>query len=296
MPVLQTPSFVHLAERPPVIIVGMHRSGTSLLCRLLGMMGIHLGHDLGENSESHHLQGFNKRTLHVVGADWNTPEPVIKAMQDPAFAAAQAAYYRAHIFAGVGGVQYWGIGQWLALRCRGSLPLWGWKDPRTSLTLPVWLRLFPQAYVVHIIRNGIDVAISLHRRQIAKSERWRVHPDHRDPRGSDFRFCFSLWETYQAHLLTYRDSVPTTQYTELRYETLLREPEATLRYLLSKIGVTPNEARLSQALTIVNADRLDNRTYAAAYQDIIPELTENPLMRELGYPEESRSVPPGQFA
>jgi LPS sulfotransferase NodH len=283
MPVLQTPPFERLAERPPIIVVGMHRSGTSLLCRLLGMMGIHLGRDLGENNESHHLQGINKHTLRAVGADWNTPEPVIKAMQEPAFTAAQAAYYRTHVFAGVGGMRYWGIRRWLALRRGGGLPLWGWKDPRTSLTLPAWLRLFPQAYVVHIIRNGIDVAISLHRRQIAKSKRWRVHPDHRDPRGFEFRFCFSLWETYQAHLLTYRDTVPAERYIEFRYETLLREPEPTLRFMLSRLNVPVEETRLAAAVTTINTGRLDNRAYAAAYQDFIPELLENPLMRALGY-------------
>jgi hypothetical protein len=137
--------------------------------------------------------------------------------------------------------------------------------------------------VVHIIRNGIDVAISLHRRQIAKSKRWRVHPDHQDPRGYDFRFCFSLWETYQTHLLTYRDTVPAEQYIEFRYEALLREPEPTLRFMLSRLNVSVEETRLAAAVATINTGRLDNRAYAAAYQDIIPELLENPLMRALDY-------------
>jgi hypothetical protein len=42
---------------------------------------------------------------------------------------------------------------------------WGWKDPRNSITLPVWLKLFPDARVIHIVRNGVDVAESLYRRQ-----------------------------------------------------------------------------------------------------------------------------------
>jgi LPS sulfotransferase NodH len=280
---LQTPPLERLAERPPIVIVGMHRSGTSLLSRLLAMVGIHLGGDLGDNDESRHVQGINKHTFRAVGADWNTPEPVIKAMQNPAFAAGQAAYYQAHVFAGVGGVLYWGVGRWLALRCGSKPPAWGWKDPRTSLTLPAWLQLFPRAYVVHIIRNGIDVAISLHRRHIAKNKRWRVHPDHRDPRGFDFRFCFSLWETYQAHLLTYRDTVPAERYIELRYEALLREPEPTLRLVLSRLNVPFEEPTLAAAVATINTGRLDNRAYAAAYQDFIPELLENPLMRALGY-------------
>jgi hypothetical protein len=286
MPLLQTPTFNRLAEQPPIIIVGMHRSGTSLVTRLLRLLGIHMGADPDPNAESKHLRSLNKHTFRVVGAEWNTPEIVLEAMESPAFVAHQAGYYRAHLLSGAGGLRYWGIKPWLALRAGGALPLWGWKDPRTSLTLPIWLQVFPRAQVVHIIRNGIDVAISLHRRQLKQLKRRRVRPELRDPRGYDFRFCFSLWEAYQTHLLTYRDSVPTTQYTELRYEALLGEPEGTLRYLLSKIGITPNEAHLSQALATVNTDRLDNRAYAAAYQDFIPELLENPLMRGLGYPDQ----------
>jgi LPS sulfotransferase NodH len=283
MPLLQTPALNRLAEQPPIIIVGMHRSGTSLVTRLLRLLGIHMGADPDPNAESKHLRSLNKHTFRVVGAEWNTPEIVLEAMESPAFVAQQAGYYRAHLLSGAGGLRYWGIRYWLALRAGGALPLWGWKDPRTSLTLPIWLQVCPQAYVVHIIRNGIDVAISLHRRHVARNNRWRVPPDHRDRRGFDFRFCFSLWETYQAHLLTYRDTVPAERYIEFQYEMLLREPEPILRVVLSRLNVPVEEPRLAAAVATINTGRLDNRAYAAAYQDFIPDLLENPLMRALGY-------------
>src|SRR5213078_1316124 len=38
---------------------------------------------------------------------------------------------------------------------------WGWKDPRTVFTLPLWLQLFPKAKIINIVRNGVDVASSL---------------------------------------------------------------------------------------------------------------------------------------
>ena len=25
---------------------------------------------------------------------------------------------------------------------------WGWKDPRNSITLPLWLRLYPEAKII----------------------------------------------------------------------------------------------------------------------------------------------------
>ena len=285
MPFLQTPSLERLWDCQPILLVGMHRSGTSLMSSLLAMFDVHMGSDLDPNAESKHFRSLNKHTFQAVHADWNTPDLVTDAVKSPTFVAAQADYYRAHLLIGVGGLLYWGYRRWLTLRRGAGLPFWGWKDPRTSLTLASWLQVFPQAHVVHIIRNGIDVAISLHRRHIAKSKRWRVHPDHRDPRGFDFRFCFSLWERYQAHLLTCRTTVPVEQYTELYYETLLREPEATLRHVLSCLSVPFEEKQLAGAAATIDVGRLDNRTYAAAYQGIIPELRENPLMRALGYSE-----------
>ena len=38
---------------------------------------------------------------------------------------------------------------------------WGWKDPRNVFTLPLWLRVFPEAKIIYIVRNGVDVAASL---------------------------------------------------------------------------------------------------------------------------------------
>jgi hypothetical protein len=42
---------------------------------------------------------------------------------------------------------------------------WGWKDPRNTLLLRPWLEVFPEAKVVHVVRNGVEVALSLARRE-----------------------------------------------------------------------------------------------------------------------------------
>ncbi len=34
-----------------------------------------------------------------------------------------------------------------------GLKAWGWKDPRNTFTLPMWLSIFPKARVLHVLRN-----------------------------------------------------------------------------------------------------------------------------------------------
>ena len=42
--------------------------------------------------------------------------------------------------------------------------LWGWKNPRNCLTLPFWQRFLPPMRYLICLRNPLDVAASLERR------------------------------------------------------------------------------------------------------------------------------------
>ena len=58
--------------------------------------------------------------------------------------------------------RYWSSQQPLVILIPRNL---GMEDSRSTLTLPVWLSIFPEARVIHIVRNGIDVGMSLQRRE-----------------------------------------------------------------------------------------------------------------------------------
>ena len=56
---------------------------------------------------------------------------------------------------------------------------WGWKDPRTCLTLPFWKQILPPVHYVICMRSPAEVAASLEKRDgfpIEKSIRlWQIY-------------------------------------------------------------------------------------------------------------------------
>ncbi|HEX2281191.1 MAG TPA: sulfotransferase, partial [Thermomicrobiales bacterium] len=139
----------------PVAIVGMHRSGTSMVAKLLQRAGLSLGEEADlmppaeENPEGfyEHLQfvKLNDEVLNVAGAGWDCPPAAGFDWDDTALDPFRARARR------------------LAIPLQERLP-WGWKDQRTSLTLPFWRSAFGPLRIVAVVRNPLEVVTSLHRR------------------------------------------------------------------------------------------------------------------------------------
>jgi LPS sulfotransferase NodH len=276
----------------PVIVLGMHRSGTSLTARLLRDLGIHMGSWLSRDAEAVFFQRLNRRIMKAAGTrSWGRIDPVVEAMQSPEFVAAQvgktrrALVWDRHLVRhGRGIEQFFGPDLWPVVQ-EGSNIAWGWKDPRTALTFPVWREVFPQARFVHVLRNGVDVAISIHRRarrQQQKLSRRLLRLDY-DPATLDFRYCFRLWETHVAFVFDHKGLIPPEQFYEIRFEDLLAEPELRLRELADFLDFPVGDDRLASVCRQTDSSRLDNSTYKAEYPDEIPALVAKPLMQQLGY-------------
>ena len=161
-----------LRQSQPLIILGMHRSGTSLAVRLLTEVGIHMGHHLSRDAEAIFFQKLNRRIFQAVDVKWGYVDPLIKAMGSQSFVEEQTRIMLSALFKEkrllgreIKISEFFGPHHWDEVR-KDKLGYWGWKDPRTSITFPIWLRIFPSAKVLHLLRNGIDVAISTHRRSL----------------------------------------------------------------------------------------------------------------------------------
>jgi hypothetical protein len=148
---VDTPSAEQPVGGPPLIIGGMHRSGTSLTASLVASAGINLGdqllgslpgNDLGHFEDIGFLD-FHQLALCTLGLGAEgyavqPPGPVPPSLERPAR-------------------------QLIAERRRNGRP-WGWKEPRTTLFLDFWQRLVPDANYLFVFRRPEDVLDSLLRR------------------------------------------------------------------------------------------------------------------------------------
>lgn len=160
-------------------MLGMHRSGTSLVARVLNLLGMDLGPEEDRLEprpdnplgywEQRPIMELNDAILEALGGSWAHPpdmpagwtrRPEIQALADRARDVVASQF--------------------------GAAERWAWKDPRASLTLPFWREIVPGQRSIVCFRNPVDVAASLLRR-------W--------PRGHTHESALALWSRYSVAAL-----------------------------------------------------------------------------------------------
>jgi hypothetical protein len=232
---------------PPLIIIGMHRSGTTMITRLLDDCGMFVGRDLNEHHESRYFLGLNDGVLGAGGGSWERVEPYLASREDAAFLGHTTAALAASLASGFD-TGYLSLPKRAALRLGKRFP-WGWKDPRTCLVMPQWLRIFPGARLLHIIRHPLDVALSFVKREAFKRDRgW-------DYTGEvlDVAYSLRLWDLYLGECLRCR--ALRERYLEVRFEDLLAHPVMRLREICGFAGLEVPERDLARAAAMVDESR-----------------------------------------
>ena len=181
-----------LAQVQPVVIFGMHRSGTSCLAGCLEELGLQLGNVITSapynqkgNRENPDSWPIHDAILSRVGAAWDNPPD---------------------------GIVSWAPEQIIAMRqfLKGYQPLpepWGFKDPRITLLLDGWFSIVPHLSLVASIRHPVAVAQSLAARNGFSEER-----------------SFSLWERYNRDVLRWHSltGCEVVNYDDPHYEQTVR--------------------------------------------------------------------------
>jgi len=249
-----------MRARPPIIIIGMHRSGTSLITRMLEALGLFVGKKKDPNNEALFFLRINDWILRWSGGAWDYPGAVQSLLEHKEGRELLVAY-SSYLMKSPRIISFLGWAKYLMYRSPDNLDIpWGWKDPRNTFTLPLWLELFPNAKVIHIYRHGVDVANSMKTRRV--QEMSRVIASRRSNKlvgwlrlqqvrlGDTFRCTsleggLSLWEEYlqkaRAHVSSLQDRA-----IELRYETLLAEPYGIVKDLVHFCDLPVNEQAIGR--------------------------------------------------
>ena len=196
-----------------LVVLGMHRSGTSAVTGTLRLCGAWVGNESEltvPNEENPHgfwerrdIRRVCDRLLHTAGAEWwkvvdfdlsSIPRPTLdEQRQEFASVVSNLNHHRA----------------------------WVIKEPRLCLLLPVLRDYLSNPFCIHVYRNPLEVARSLQTRN-----------------GFGIAGGIALWEAYNRRALDAAESVPRVL---VSHESLMLHPVETLDELLERLealGVT----------------------------------------------------------
>lgn len=280
--------------QPPLIILGMHRSGTSVLARLLQTLGLFTGYSRERNHESIFFLRLNEWMLSETNASWDNPY-CFRFLND--FLRTRIVSLMDRTLAGEGRVEF--LGPDYAGKCVDIRELdvpWGWKDPRNSFTLEVWKVLFPDARILHIHRNPVDVAASLRRREIRRQQTIdrmiseqgiegllrRGMKIQTSVRVQNLGEGVRLWQEYLEQIDRLSQQFPG-RCLHIKYEDLLADAGGVLHQATEFAGLSPNEEQYYMAGQMLDSRRryafVDDPDLVALYKS----LREDFMVRKFGY-------------
>jgi hypothetical protein len=209
----------------PICIIGMHRSGTSMVARLLNLCGVNLGPEekLLEASPDNAMGHFEHKgfleiddaILRCFGGSWDNPPFLDVGWENDSCLR--------DLFAQAKGL----------IDGFKTSALWGWKDPRATLLLPFWKTLLPNLRYIICIRNPLDVARSLGKRD-----------------GISLPGGTQLWSRYTRAAIENTEGQPRIL---TFYENFFSNPIDELNRLVN-FGGLPEIGDPSSVMTIISAE------------------------------------------
>jgi len=190
-----------------LVVLGMHRSGTSMVTRLLNLLGASLGPQEyivapdAKNPagywERADVFGINEELLGAAGKSWDRPDGF-----DPASVPAEAMrLFEARARAIVANIN--------------PFETWVIKDPRLCILFPLWRPMLERPLCIVAHRNPIDVAHSLLARD-----------------GIPLDRGLELWELYTRSALAATSEVPRLI---VSYDAILADPATVTRRMLADL-------------------------------------------------------------
>ena len=136
----------------PIIITGIHRSGTTLVSKIIEDNNVFLGKYKDINNESVFFQNINKWLMSINSSSWDNPSSFLESINTENFKLNLDKLKL--ILHSKMNVQYFGMNNIIFNKKFDNIKnQWGWKDPRNIFTLPFWLKLFPKTRIYKLLSN-----------------------------------------------------------------------------------------------------------------------------------------------
>jgi hypothetical protein len=260
---------------PPVVVFNASHSGSRLLALMLKRLGVFMGADLNESEDSLPIFDLVRYLVERHAPDFS----LLLEDGDPALPDRIGAAFRDH----------------LAVRPVGR---WGWKLPETAHVLPVISQMFPDAYYVHLVRDGRDVAFSPF--VAPKSPFWRKIYFNTD-RITSWHGLAMTQRAYRArgHLFNAARWVNSVtlgrahgamlgeRYLEMNYEAVVADPAAALTQLSQFLQLNPSWATIERQEVRTQSVGKWRRAPRRALADVQPIL--EPTLEAFGYRWDDRA-------
>jgi len=256
---LRAPSHVRLVR--PIFVIGCPRSGTTLAANMIG-----LHPELANVSEAGRLWDprhyDDDNADHFWAPDHATPDEIDRVHR-------RFEHARRRI---------------------GSERRLLNKHPRMSVRLDFLTRAFPDAFYLHVIRDGRAAASSM----VQRLARWPERPQH--PLGQFVRpknwrelrrdnpleEGILVWREIVQHVLDAKPQL-APRYMEMRYEDLCADPTRVLRDTLGFLELSNDDRSVANLMT----EKLESRNFKverlpASDVEMMNRLA-GPLLKTLGY-------------
>jgi glycosyltransferase involved in cell wall biosynthesis len=246
-------------SRKLIVILGAHRSGTSLCAAAVKSLGAdaclgeHYANEENQKGFFEHpeIVDFNNRLLEFLGGSWDNP-----------------------LFDGAAYLVGRDLNQWkkdaaaLIAALHGTAPVAVLKDPRMCQLLPFWVEVFSGAgyasenvYYIHTLRDVAEVSLSQKSRAQANTDFYEI--------GRSLDEAAALWLSLSAQAVSASRDLNVLY---VSYAMLLAEPASVLDRIANFLGLSPDPKTVAEFCEQF-VDRSLHRSTASA--SVIAELADS---------------------
>jgi hypothetical protein len=247
------------SERKTVIVLGAARSGTSVTAGLLASLGIDMG-SVGYPTRSNPRGAFEDRDFERLHKEIFTAVGQGKSYWDPP--RREEILRQQALFAPR-------IERLIFEKSKGKR-LWGWKHPRTILTIDLFLPYLVNPYFVIVLRNPLSTALS--------------SVEHTGEKV-DFLTALKLENFYQTEMLHFLETHPELPKVFVSFEDLVTHSTREAARLADFLGVElDREKAMKVERIVISRDEIESRKRRAKglLTGIIPNFFRKTISSILG--------------